>query len=111
MPRCRERDEKLRVAFVRSRLRPGPADSVRGPGTHTSEVVGGMFNLTESVVREYLRDHSGTIYCADCLSAALAESPPRSVISTIMAELAERQPPFAAGRCGCGREGLTYSAP
>jgi len=111
MPRCRERDGKLRVAFVRSRLRPGSADSVRGPGTHTSEVVGGMFNLTESVVREYLRDHSGTIYCADCLSAALAESPPRSVISTIMAELAERQPPFAAGRCGCGREGLMYSAP
>lgn len=67
------------------------------------------FNLTESVVREYLRDHSGTAYCADCVCRALeADVPPRAV-SVIMAELAERRPPFGSGRCGCGADGLMFT--
>jgi hypothetical protein len=65
------------------------------------------FNVIESVAREYLRDHSGTVYCSKCLGRALAEPVP--AISAVMAELAERQPPFAMGRCGCGGEGLMYS--
>lgn len=73
--------------------------------------MGTEFNLTESVVREYLRDHSGTVYCSSCLSGALAGTASGGVISTVMVELAARQPPFSAGRCGCGCEGLSYSLP
>jgi len=64
-------------------------------------------NLTESVVRQHLRDHPGEVRCADCLARDL-DLHPGTVISPIMAELAERQPPFAAGRCGCGANGLMY---
>jgi hypothetical protein len=34
---------------------------------------------------------------------------PSKAISAVMAELAERRPPFAAGRCGCGANGLMYA--
>jgi hypothetical protein len=69
------------------------------------------FDLTESVVREYLRDHSGTVYCAACVCRALeADVPPRAV-SLIMVELAERRPPFMEGLCGCGAGGLMYARP
>lgn len=74
-------------------------------------VVGTEFNLIESVVREYLRDHSGMVYCSRCLIGALAGTGPGGVISAVMIDLAERQPPFSAGRCGCGSEGLSYSLP
>lgn len=67
------------------------------------------FNRTESVVREYLRDHSGKVYCSDCVGRGLEEQVPKGVISTVMAELAERRPPFKAGRCGCGGSGLMYA--
>lgn len=69
------------------------------------------FNLIESVVREYLRDHSGTAYCPDCVGRALGEPVPSAPISTVMAELGERRPPFAGGRCHCGSEGLMYVLP
>lgn len=69
------------------------------------------FNLTESVVREYLRDHSGKVYCSDCVSRALGEQVPKGEVSTVMAELAERRPPFKAGRCDCGGSGLMYALP
>jgi hypothetical protein len=67
------------------------------------------FDLTESVVREYLRDHSGKVYCSDCVGRALGEQVPSGAVSTVMAELAERRPPFAAGRCSCGADGLMYA--
>lgn len=66
------------------------------------------FNLTESVVRGFLRDHSGMAHCAGCVARALVEPVPRRVISTVMAELSERRPPFSKGRCGCGAEGLVF---
>ena len=67
------------------------------------------FNLTESVVREYLRDHSGEARCPDCVARALGQPVPSKAISAVMTELAERRPPFAAGRCGCGANGLVYA--
>ena len=67
------------------------------------------FNLTESVVREYLRDHPGQVHCPDCVTRALGQPVPSKAISAVMAELAERRPPFAAGRCGCGANGLMYA--
>lgn len=66
------------------------------------------FNLTESVVREHLRDHAGQAQCVDCVSRALGQEVPNRAIAAVMAELAERRPPFAAGRCGCGASGLMY---
>lgn len=67
------------------------------------------FDLTESLVREYLRDHAGTAYCAACVSKVLeADVAPRAV-SQVMTELAERRPPFGVGRCGCGADGLMFA--
>jgi hypothetical protein len=67
------------------------------------------FDLTESVVREYLRDHSGEVYCSACVGRALGEQVSGSAVSTVMVELAERRPPFRTGRCGCGGDGLMYA--
>jgi hypothetical protein len=64
-------------------------------------------NLTESVVRQHLRDHPGEVRCADCLARDLGLHP-GSAITPILTQLAERQPPFAAGRCGCDANGLKY---
>lgn len=80
-------------------------------GTRSSEGNRGNqpmeFDLTESVVRGFLRDHSGRAHCAECVARALVERVPRRVISTIMSELSERRP-FLKGRCGCGAEGLVF---
>jgi hypothetical protein len=65
------------------------------------------FNLTESVVRQHLRDHPGEARCAACLARDLRLHR-GTAISPILATLAERRPPFAAGRCGCGANGLIY---
>ena len=67
------------------------------------------FDLTESVVREYLRDHSGEVRCAACVARALGPDVPGSAVSAAMTELAERRPPFAPGRCGCGASGLMFT--
>jgi len=65
-----------------------------------------QFNLAESLVRGHLRDIPRQVRCAICLARELHLSP--SDIGPILATLAERQPPFAAGRCGCGANGLMY---
>ncbi|HKW93730.1 MAG TPA: hypothetical protein VJX92_17700 [Methylomirabilota bacterium] len=65
------------------------------------------FNLNESVVRQYLRDHPGEARCANCLARDLGLPEPGAV-SSILADLGERQPPFAAGRCSCGAAGLMF---
>ena len=65
-----------------------------------------QFNLTESLVRGHLRDIPRQVRCADCLARELRLPP--SDIGPILATLAERQPPFATGRCGCGVTGLMY---
>ena len=66
------------------------------------------FDLTESVVREFLRDHSGEARCCECLARSLGPDVPGPAISKVMEDLAERRPPFAAGRCGCGAAGLMF---
>jgi hypothetical protein len=62
--------------------------------------------LTESIVRQHLRDQPGEVHCARCLTRALN-------LDLIAAEaalvaLAERRPPFATGFCGCGSPGLKF---
>jgi len=49
----------------------------------------------------------GKVRCADCLARDLGWHP-GSAIAPILTQLAERQPPFAAGRSGCGANGLMY---
>ena len=65
-----------------------------------------QFNLAESLVRGHLRDIPRQVRCADCLAREL-HLPPGDV-GPVLAALADRQPPFAAGRCGCGVTGLMY---
>jgi hypothetical protein len=67
-----------------------------------------QFNLTESLVRGHLRDMMGEARCANCLAREL-DLPAASDIMPILATLAERQPPFAAGSCGCGGKGLMFA--
>ena len=64
-------------------------------------------DLTESIVRQHLRDHPGEAQCAACLARDLALHP-GSTLSRILDDLAERRPPFATGRCSCGADGLKY---
>jgi ABC-type iron transport system FetAB ATPase subunit len=65
-----------------------------------------QFDLTESLVRGHLRDMSGQVRCAICLARELFLLP--GAIMPILATLAERQPPFATGPCGCGGAGLLF---
>ena len=55
-----------------------------------------QFNLAESLVRGHLRDIPRQVRCADCLARELHLPP--SDVGPILAALAERPPPFAAGR-------------
>lgn len=64
-------------------------------------------NLTESLVRQHLRDHAGEARCTACLAREL-DLQPGSALSRILADLGERQPPFAPGRCSCGADGLMF---
>jgi hypothetical protein len=64
-------------------------------------------DLTESVVRQHLRDRPGEGRCAGCLARDLGLQP-GSTLARILADLAQRQPPFAPGRCPCGADGLMY---
>ena len=64
-------------------------------------------NLTESLVRQHLRDHAGEARCTACLAREL-DLQPGSALSRVLVDLGERQPPFAPGRCSCGTDGLMF---
>ncbi len=69
--------------------------------------------LTEVLVRQWLRDHAGQVYCAECLVKALGPAQAPGVISpgTISAtleELAHQPQTFWTGACLCGEPGLRY---
>src|SRR5260370_27341035 len=52
-------------------------------------------DLTESTVRQHLRDQSGEVSCARCL--ALELNLELSATESAVVALSERRPPFAAG--------------
>jgi len=58
----------------------------------------------ESRVRQWLREHAGTAYCAECIAAARIKATARA-ISLVLATIEHRQP-FFPGRCQCGRVGV-----
>jgi hypothetical protein len=64
-------------------------------------------HLTESLVRQHLRDQAGEARCAACLAREL-DLQPGGALTRALADLAERQPPFAPGRCSCGADGLMF---
>ena len=64
-------------------------------------------DLTESLVRQHLRDHAGEARCAACLAREL-DLQPGSTLARILTDLGERRPPFAPGRCSCGADGLMF---
>ena len=81
----------------------------RHPRTIEPERRGGSvdpFNLTESLVRGYLQDIPGKVRCAICLARELYLLP-GAIVPTLVT-LAERKAVFAAGRCGCGANGLMF---
>jgi hypothetical protein len=63
-------------------------------------------DVIESMVRQLLREQAGEVQCALCLARVLNID--MSAIQAVLVILAERQPPFAAGRCGCGNNGLKF---
>jgi hypothetical protein len=63
-------------------------------------------DLTESTVRQHLRDQPGEVRCARCLARALNLE--LSATESAVVALSERHPPFAAGLCGCGNPGLKF---
>ena len=63
-------------------------------------------DLTESIVRQHLRDQPGEVHCARCLPRVLNLD--LSATEAVLVALAERRPPFAAGLCGCDSPGLTF---
>jgi len=63
-------------------------------------------DLTESIVRQHLRDQPGEVRCARCLARVLNLE--LGTTESAVVALAERRPPFAAGFCGCGNPGLKF---
>lgn len=62
--------------------------------------------LTETLVRVWLSDHAGKVYCAECIGQALGQ-PDVALIRATMDALAHQQI-FWAGPCLCGGTGLRY---
>jgi hypothetical protein len=89
--------EQARAAILR---RPRAIEPERRGGSVD------QFTLTESLVRGYLQDIPGKVRCAVCLARELYLLP--GAIVPILVTLADRQPLFAAGRCGCGANGLMF---
>ena len=62
-------------------------------------------HVTESMVRQWLREHRGSAHCAGCVARDLAVMP--ALVKGAMDELAPRQI-FSRGPCACGEVGLCY---
>ena len=72
-----------------------------GPVTVTS-------SMTESRVREWLRDHQGSAHCAGCVARDLGVDV--GVARATIDELSPRHA-FSRGLCACGATGLCYGWP
>jgi hypothetical protein len=65
-------------------------------------------DMTESMVRQWLREHQGSAHCARCVARGLSVE--LSLVKGAMDELAPR-PIFSQGPCACGEAGLRYGLP
>ena len=60
----------------------------------------------ESRVRQWLREHAGTAYCAECIATARIKATAKAIMLVLVT--IERHQPFLPGRCQCGRVGVRY---
>jgi hypothetical protein len=65
-------------------------------------------DVTESAVRQWLRDHEGQAHCAACVARDLQLQV--ALVRAAMDALEPRQI-FARGPCACGEAGLRYGLP
>ena len=59
----------------------------------------------ESRVRQWLREHAGTAYCA-CIAARIKAT---AKATSLVVPAIEHRQPFFPGRCQCGRVGVRYT--
>jgi len=93
-------DDALR-GRIDAQLSEGRLPSIHGgsgPVTVTA-------SMTESRVREWLRGHQGSAYCASCVARNLGLDV--GLARATIDELSPRQA-FARGLCACGATGLCY---
>ena len=93
-------DDALR-GRIDAQLSEGRLPSIHGgsgPVTVTA-------SMTESRVREWLRDHQGSAYCASCVARNLGLDV--GLARATIDELSPRQA-FARGLCACWATGLCY---
>jgi hypothetical protein len=62
-------------------------------------------SLTESVVRQWLREQYGVAFCCACLAAHTGQASNRANIAAALNALS-RRPGFLPGRCACGAVGV-----
>jgi hypothetical protein len=62
-------------------------------------------SLTESAVRQWLRERHGVAFCCACLAARIGQAPNRAIIAAALDALTRRRG-FLPGRCACGAVGV-----
>ena len=65
-------------------------------------------SLTESAVRQWLRERHGVAFCCACLAAHIGQASNRAIIAAALDALT-RRPGFLPGRCACGAVGVRRS--
>jgi hypothetical protein len=68
-------------------------------------------SLTDSAVRQWLRDHAGVAYCARCIAESSRRATGESTIAAELLLLPRRSVSFLPGRCQCGAIGVRYHPP
>ena len=68
-------------------------------------------SLTDSAVRQWLRDHAGVAYCARCISESSRRAIGEAAITAELIQLPRRSSSFLPGRCQCGAIGVRYHHP
>ena len=63
---------------------------------------------TDSVVRQWLRDHAGVAYCAKCIAGSSRRAIAEMAIAAELDQLPRRSASFLPGRCRCGALGIRY---
>jgi hypothetical protein len=87
--------------WIDAQLSEGRLPSIHGgsgPVTVTA-------SMTESRVREWLRDHQGSAHCSSCVARDLGLDV--GLARATIDELSPRQA-FSRGLCACGATGLCY---
>ena len=63
-------------------------------------------DVTESLVRQWLRTHRDRAYCSECIAREL--KPDASLIRAVMSQLVFAQHAYWAGHCDCRKRGIKH---